>query len=268
MFIFKKLHNPARCLMMVITLGMFALPVQAQAQNMTGDEGSDVAEIIRMLLPSLTDNKDRNTPSFYRPVVKKNEVEGSFVDLTYQSIKGNDGETVGLINDILVDPETGKADKIIYTRPDTEDQANPKLSSVDYRYVLVQEQDGDIQVNIDGNVLKNSYEFKYTPDILKQYISLKYLRQGDVIDDFDKTVGRIIAVIYRNNKIEQIYVALSKNLASGKDRLFSVPFEAAHIIHEQDGFDLHLTKAQTESLAAQLYTYKKTPLETSEALSD
>lgn len=261
---FKKFKKLLRCFMVMTALSLFILPGQGQAQEKTSEDDSDVVEIIRMLLPALETDEEREVPSFYRPLMTEGDVEGAFVDLTYKSIKGEDGQAVGWIHDILVDPETGSAAKIIYTRPEVEDETNPDLASVDYRHVLVQEQDGDIQLSIDETLLKDDYKFQYTPDIFKQYISLKYLRHGNVIDSFDETVGRIMAVIYRDNKIENIFVALSENLASGQDRLFNVPFEASQIVQDQDGFDLHLTARQTESIADQLYARQLPLSETDE----
>ena len=213
---------------------------------------SGVGEMVTGLLGQAQGNA--NAPAFYRPVITDDGIEDSFFDLSYKSIKDENGKNIGKINDILVDTQSGKAEYIIYALPGESEKANPKLSRIGYGAVMMQEKDGDIQVNLNEATLENPEStFQYTPQILGEYLSLKYLRQGQVMDAFGETVGKIMAVTYRNNGIEDVYIALDESFATGKARIFHMPFKEVSIIRDQDGFDLHLNKTQTERIARQVY---------------
>lgn len=237
---------------------------EAQAQNVSAaqtqgqDANQDALGLLSGIFDSSADSDQppqevQADPAFYRPVIVDDGIEGSFFKLSYQSLIAENGETVGQINDILVNPVSGDAAVIIYSLSGEEDMANPVLYRVGYEDVAVRETGGDFRVNVEESRLLNRPQFEYNPQVLGQFISLKYLRQAELIDSYGEVVGEMREVTFRNNRADQVIFRLDSSLAPTQPRRFSMPFGNAHIVWERDGYNLQLTEQQTAALAAQLY---------------
>lgn len=177
----------------------------------------------------------------------------SFFDLTHQYVKNAQGEIIGQINDVLADPATGNMQYIVYTKKRPGQGDTPPIYYVfDAGDIMMQEGDGDIQLK-ERSKLRSINSFVYNDDVYTRFISLKTLRQGYVSDSFDKTVGEIHALIYRNGRLEDVFIILDESFAIGENRLFHIPFEEADIISSQNGYTLRMSAAQTKDIAKYLY---------------
>ncbi len=85
-------------------------------------------------------------------------------------------------------------------------------------------------------------------------VSLRHLRDGQVLDYQGKVAGEVEAIIYQNAEAQDIYFKLKPRLVGeSQAKLYGLPLEAFDLTTNRDGYDIKLSKEQTASLAEVLY---------------
>ncbi len=183
------------------------------------------------------------------------EYRHSFSVIEGSSVFSSEGQKSGTLYDILINKETGAARAIVVN---DEDAAYARdLKAIGFNEVVQQDSDGDVALSMTDSQFKDGQPFEYTADDKGNYISLRLLHSGQLLDYEGKVAGEIDAVIYENAEVQNIYFTLRPTLAQyGPSKLF-IPFDEANIVRNQDGYDIQLTKEQTERLARTLFSGAK-----------
>ena len=132
---------------------------------------------------------------------------------------------------------------------------NPTLYRIGAGDIIQSEQDGDMRVNAQALLQSQQTVFTYDQAVLAQYISLKYLRQGFVVDGFNETVGRVHALIYQNNQLQTVHIALDDAMALPADRLHEYPADTVGFLRGDGHFNVVLSVEQTQNLAMAIHTH-------------
>lgn len=183
--------------------------------------------------------------------LNQDEYRHSVFDVVGSEVYGRKGDRAGTIHDILVNKDTGKAKVIIIN--DDNSHYERDLTAVKFKKVLKQQEDGDVMMTITEEKIEDKPDFRYSPVEDKNYVSLRHLRDGQLLDFEDKVAGQIDAVIYENAEAQNIYFTLRPVLAQHGISKFFLPFEDINIIESADGYDIKLTKEQTVALAETLF---------------
>ncbi len=227
------------------------------------DEPQDVvdggANIVQGLAQTMTNviQQSRNGQGFQMgstaavtTTVQDDGLENSFYDLTYQNIENMNGQSFGQITDVLIDPQTGAGMWVVF-RGQTATTGN-ELANVRYAVptaaIAAVTASGDLQIS-DANMAQS---FAYTPEIYDTTLSLKNLRGAPVIDGFNNPVGRITNLIYRNNRLETVYISLAEEMAPNGGR-FEFPAADVGFQRQNGQYQMVLNENQTAQLAEKLY---------------
>lgn len=176
----------------------------------------------------------------------------SVQDILGSEVLGREGEIAGSVHDILVNRETGAAKAIIVN--DEGAYYDRDLNVLTFEYVLKQEADGDTLVTVTEDVLDLAPEFYY--EVIKDdiHVSLRHLRDGQILDHNGNVAGHIDAVIYRNAEAQRVFFTLKPSMVpANRSANYALPFEGVHIFENPDGYDIRLSETQTEALAHMLY---------------
>lgn len=179
------------------------------------------------------------------------EYRHSIVDVVGSEIYGRKGQKTGDIFDVLVHKDTGKAKAVVLN--EDESRSVRDLASLGFKKVLKQQVDGDILLTVAEERVEDTSEFRYADMDAQDYVSLRHLRDGQLIDFEGEVAGQIEAVIYENAEAQTLYFTLRPALAQQGAREFQIPFEEAEIVENRGGYDIQLTKAQTAALAKFLF---------------
>ena len=173
--------------------------------------------------------------------------KNSFYDISLSYVKDKNGELITKIDDILVSKNTGLAKYVLFAKGD-------EIPENGYRYVnfddvLIEENDGDIHLSITKYSAEHGERIKYSEEILNGYLSLKYLKQADVITENESYVGKVRAVIYDNNKLQNIYIAVvPKTSSTATPQLIEIPFNKANIRFERGGYNIYVSAETTRKM--------------------
>lgn len=168
----------------------------------------------------------------------------SLADVAGRYVMDSTGQRLGHIEDIIVNQETGEAKAVIVNESGLSNYQD--LNKLSYSDILQTDHEGNILASINTFAGK---EFDYN-DLEEGFISLRFLRFGQVLDDNGQTAGNIRAIIYENAEARKIFFGLDRALASGDKILeFGIPFEDVEIVRSADGYDVQLTEEQTRMLA-------------------
>ena len=171
-------------------------------------------------------------------------------DAIGSNVIGKDGEKSGHVFDILVHKETGIGKAIIVQ--EDESRYGRDLTAINFRKVRKTQNDGDTFLTIAEDTLEQKPEFDYGDNQPEDYISLRRLRDGQVLDMDGKLVGQIDAVIYQNAKAQSIYFKLRPLLAAQGPDDFKIPFKELKVVENPDGLDVQLSAKQTKAMAQQV----------------
>lgn len=175
----------------------------------------------------------------------------SMKDVVGSRVMGEDGNQAGQVHDIVIDKETGEAQAIIVDKDGT--YHNQGLSRLTFENVQVQDPSGAVLATLSGDDLGEKPRFSYA-DMGDKYISLRHLRDGQVLDHNGDVAGQVSTVIYQNAEVQRVLFALKPSLTGGRDvGLFGFPYENVTVVENPDGYDIQLTEEQTRSLASSLY---------------
>ncbi len=182
----------------------------------------------------------------------KTQYENSVNDIINSDVMIPNGESAGKIHDILIHKDTGQAKAIIINSADNGYYSN-ELKKLSFSKVTNPESEGTLKTSVTAETLADQEPFDYAAKNEK-YISLRSLENGKILDDQGQVAGKIIAIIYQDADTQSLYFALSPALAPNKkDKRFGIAFEAANLVKSDNGYDIKLTKAQTEALARQVF---------------
>lgn len=191
--------------------------------------------------------------------MKENQDDGyrmSFHDVIDGQIISAEGERAGNLHDIIINKETGDARAIVIEKDKT--VFDRELGTLSFSQVLSQEPDGDTQLTITETTLDANTEFDYDSINYDEYISLRSLRDGQVVDDKNEYVGEIDALIYQNAEVQDVYFYVDPSLTpNGNVNLVKIPFEELNVVKNASGFDIQLSTEKTRELAASLYPTKE-----------
>jgi len=182
----------------------------------------------------------------------QDEYRHSVLDVIGSEVFGRTGDKAGTIEDILVHKETGKAKLVVID----EDEARYErdMAGVGFKKIRKQQADGDVLLTVAEEKIEQKPDFEYSSIGDKNYVSLRRLRDGQLLDFEGEVAGQIDAVIYENAEAQNIYFTLRPQLARQGISLFYLPFEETQIIENIDGLDIKLTEQQTKALAEMLFT--------------
>lgn len=172
-------------------------------------------------------------------------------DVVGSDVIGKNGENAGIVYDIVIKKETGEARAVIVDQDGAYYQRN--LISLRFKKILKQQPDGDVHATVTEDTLEDKTQFEYSK-IPEQLISLRHLHDGQVLDYEGNVAGQVDAIIYQNAEAQRIYFQLAPSASpDGKVITFGIPYEAAEIVINPDGYDIQLSKEQTISLAKSLF---------------
>ncbi len=231
----------------------------------TGEEVGFLAKIFNDMTQGIKTNLPHvDTPieTFVRMEDMFNDMEDynddynfSFRDTLDSEIIGARGKRVGTLYDILVNRGTGEAKAIIISEEDQ--YYDQKLVNLRFQKIRYQEPDGDTLINVTEEQIDQRKNFDYTRYDKDTYVSLKNLRNGQIVDDHGEYVGEIDGLIYQNEEVQDVYFFVKQSLTPlGQARLFNVPFESVNLVEGPGGFDIKLSKEETRALARALYSNK------------
>lgn len=184
--------------------------------------------------------------------IQEDDFRHSFLDVEGSDVIGRKGDRVGKIHDVVVHRETGMAKAIVVDEDGSRYERD--LAAVRFKRITRQSPDGDVRLTIAEERVEAKPEFYYQDMNEDDYVSLRHLRHGQILDYRGEVAGQVEAVIYENAEAQNIYFALKPRLVpAGKPRVYGLPFEEVNIVENPDGFDIQLTREQTESLAETLY---------------
>ena len=184
-------------------------------------------------------------------VSQGDEYRHSVLDVVGSEVFSRRGEMAGNIHDILVHKETGKARAIVVNEDDSRYERD--LTALSFKRVQRQQDDGDVLVTVTEEKIEDAPDFTYSSLEDTNYISLRHLRDGQLLDYEGKVAGQIDAVIYQNAEAQNIFFTLRPVLAQHGISKFQMSFEDINIIESPDGLDIKLTKEQTEKLAETMF---------------
>ena len=146
----------------------------------------------------------------------------------------------GMARAVIVDPQGG--------------YYNHDLARLRFDNVLKQQPAGKVRATITDDKIETKRPFLYDDVNDARFVSLRHLRDGQVLDDQGNVAGQVDAIIYQNAQAQRIFFALKPSLTSaGMPQIFGIPYEAVDVVQSADGFDIQLSKEQTQSLAHSLY---------------
>lgn len=182
----------------------------------------------------------------------KDPFEHSINDVIGKSVIGQYGDTAGEIHDVIVDRQTGEASAIIVNEESIYYERD--LISLNFDDIVAKEANGPTLSSLSDNQIESKEIFSYEGLDKDRFISLKLLKEGQLLDFEGNIVGSVSTVIYRNAEAQNIYFLLApKMVDDGQDRLYKIAFDEAQIVENKDGLDLKLTSEQTLRLAEQIY---------------
>jgi len=168
-----------------------------------------------------------------------------------QKVQDSDRQDVGTIEDIIINKETGDAQAIVV---DSEGQGyTNNLKELGFEDVRKQTPSGAVYLNVTNEEFTTNPEFSYKEQP-EQYVSLRDLHDGQVLDVDGNVAGEVRTVLYSNAEAQKIYFELKPSLSPTQQPVeFGIPFESVDVIKNEDGYDIKLSKAQTEALAERLF---------------
>lgn len=174
----------------------------------------------------------------------------ALADVLDRDVIGQDGVKAGNVHDILVRRGSGVAQAIIMR--EDESLYGQDLAALRFNSIQKQQEDGEVYLTVPADAAQG--RFSYANIKNSDYISLRTLIDGQLLDYEGSVVGRIRDITYENAAAQQVYIQLDDHMVpTGKVGLFNVPFAELDIVDGRDGYDIKLTRAQTQSLAAYLY---------------
>lgn len=189
----------------------------------------------------------------------KNQNDGyinSFANFIGKDVLDVDQNKVGEIHDIIVYKSTGKSVNLIVNKDGN--AAVRELKAVSFKDILTQSENGETQLTLNSGAFSEDKDFDYADMDFNKYLSLKYLLEGQVLDDKNEVAGKIEAVIYENAEVKNICFLLKpkliNNAENSEESRFSLPFKYSNITKNVDGYDLKLNNKQTVALAENLFT--------------
>lgn len=189
----------------------------------------------------------------------KNQNDGyinSFANIIGKDVLDVDQNKVGEIHDIIVYKSTGKSVNLIVNKDGN--AAVRELKAVSFKDILTQSENGETQLTLNSGAFSEDKDFDYADMDFNKYLSLKYLLEGQVLDDKNEVAGKIEAVIYENAEVKNICFLLKpkliNNAENSEESRFSLPFKYSNITKNVDGYDLKLNNKQTVALAENLFT--------------
>lgn len=178
--------------------------------------------------------------------------ENSFYDMTFKTVENAQGQDIGIINDILVNPDNGNGQFIIYTK-DRPGQTTAHPPYYQFAMQDLQDSSGAVYRLKDRTQLRTTRLFAYDDNIMNRFLSLKNMRGAAVQDHFGKTVGQIHALIYKDQLLQDVYIRLNDALAPAPNNIFRFGFNAADIRRQDGEYVFVMTQQQTENIAEYLY---------------
>lgn len=182
-------------------------------------------------------------------------LDHSLNDILDSEVIGQDGIKAGNVHDILVNRSTGMAQAIIMR--EDESLYGQDLAAFQFNRVQKQQENGNVYLTVPGDTAQGAFTYANIKNT--DYISLRTLIDGQLLDYEGSVVGRIRDITYENAAAQLVYFQLAEHMVpAGKADLFSFPFNRLTVINSPDGYDIQMTRAQTQVLADYLYR----PLET------
>lgn len=185
-------------------------------------------------------------------LLNQDEYRHSVRDVVGSDVLGRKGQYAGKIHDIIVHKETGKA-RAIVVNEDGSSRYERDLTALRFKRVMKQQTDGDVMMTITEEKIEDKPDFAYSSLEDTNFVSLRHLHDGQLLDFEGNVTGQIDAVIYENAKAQNIYFTLRPILAREGVSKFHLPFDEINIIESADGYDIKLTREQTVALAEMLF---------------
>ena len=223
------------------------------AVSETADDVSDATrETYNDIKASLIDGSDRdNAPQL--SIDARQTAEG----MIGTRIGNTNGETVGSIDDIIVD-RNGNAEMIVVA--DGEILGLGKKVAFDYDLVTTRNAEGDVIAPLSEDMIAQAVEFSYDRNtdatdvqtLPMNSFSVSELLDSNVVDTQNNTVAEVDNISFSGGQADQLIVGFGKILGLGGDQAV-MSFNEAELVTDEDRqpkFKLSAAKA------AQFETYK------------
>lgn len=214
--------------------------------NIDGSLVSDTPEQQTLAAGQLIDNRKEQLKE------KQNDAyDHSVYDVVDSEVYDVNGKLAGNVYDIVVHKETGEARAIIVNQDNA--RYERELTALNFKQIMKQREDGEVIATITEERIENKSNVKRADLGNADYISLRHLRDGQIIDDQGQVAGSIDAIIYNSAEAQNIFFSLRPALSNNSLSTFKIAFEEANIVKNADGYDIRLSKQQTERLAKILF---------------
>ena len=128
------------------------------------------------------------------------------------------------------------------------------LRALSYEEVLSQNKEGDIKTITSKDNLESRAAFDYQNLNDGQYVSLKLLQDGQILDFENRVVGSVEAIEYKDAKAQNVYIRLDPNyVPKGKEDVYRIPFNDLASVKGKAGYNMKLSETQTRDLAEYLF---------------
>ncbi len=164
-----------------------------------------------------------------------------------KSIYGLEGDVVGDIHDILIHPETNMIKFLVFDENTGYDDRD--LETVQFDKIFETQKDGDVVLESASDTVDTNDDIGTIADKYADYISLKSLENGVLLDFEGEKTGKIQHVIIERDKVERVYISLDPFLAPDlRGQLLSFNFDKADVVKSSEGFNIKLSTDQTFDL--------------------
>jgi len=183
--------------------------------------------------------------------LKEDGYRHSVFDVVGSEVYDRKGVKAGAIFDVLVNKSTGKARAVVVK--EDESRYERDLTTIRFKKIVKQQESGEVLLTVTEEKVEEKPDYNYSSLEDKNYISLRLLRGGQLLDFENKVAGQIDAIIYENAEAQNTYFTLRPVLAQQGISKFYLPFEDTNIVENPDGLDIRLTKEQTKALSKALF---------------
>lgn len=188
-----------------------------------------------------------------RQLERESQTKGNhFVnDVIGSDVFDSKGLNAGTVFDIIVNKQTGDGRAIIVSN-DEERRYERSLSAISFKRVARQQEDGDTMVTVTEEIIEASPDFSYSSLNDNNFISLRLLNDGEVLDFEGNVAGDIETVIYDQDQVQSIFFKVLSQFVKTDMDMFQIAFKDADLVRGDEGYDIRLSKEQTFKLAEML----------------
>ena len=228
--------------------------VGQKAEKGWNDAKESVSDLAADIKFSVLSNENKNPKFDQKTISGRYTAEG----LIGSSIKNANGDTVGRIDDIVVD-RAGKAQYVVVSEASFLKVAD-KLAAFPYSSIVAQEKDGDVIMPLTEKMIEGARPFTYDPretkegkiSIAPSSLRVSKLMDAEVMDPRKAVDADVENITFRNGKIDYVVFDIDEKRGMTDDRA-AVSFGNLEVspVAENDA-EFRLSAAQSKSFESHL----------------